>query len=243
MPVLRNSLAFLYAVLIYVAVVLIVFFKLYTYKDRAVKYTDMKNTFIDLELGSSVPIPAMEEDKKNIKELFNQEAVKKHVTSKMKAIEKDEERESKLNELFGKLDFKDDKSAKIQAAFKSSKKTSNEAAKITKKLDNLKENVSILGQNKNESKAGVYDPFLGALRRILEQRWRLYRTSGDFSAKVHFTISENGYFYYDEVINSGDEDFDEKLYNFLDNIKGKYITLPPNNKPYSGILELSDKIK
>lgn len=237
----KNTAAFFYALFIYIVVVLFVFFKLYTYKDTAVKYTDMKNTFIDLELGDS--IPKIQEHKASVKELFNQEALKQHISSKMKSIDDLEQKESNLNELFGKINYQESKNTKVQAAFKSLKKNSKEASNIAKKLDNLKENVAIVGQNKFESKAGVYDPFLGALRRILEQRWRLYHSSGDFTAKVHFTIDSDGYFYYDKVIYSNDEEFDKKLLNFLENIKGKYITLPPSSKPYSGILELSDKIK
>lgn len=243
MPVLKNTLAFFYALLIYLIVVVFVFFKIYTYKDRAIKYTDMKNTYIDLELGDSVPSPVIKTQEPNINQLFNQKSIKKHVSSKLDIVAKKDEKESNLGELFSNLDYKEKKSTKVQAAYKSNIKTSNLAQDIAKKLDNLKENTAIVGQNKKESKAGVYDPFLGALRRILEQRWRLYNSSGEFKAMVYFTIDTDGYFYYEKVIPSGDKAFDDKLYNFLSNIKGKYITLPPHQKPYFGILELSDKIK
>lgn len=243
MPRIRNTVAFFYALLVYIFVVLLVFFKLYNYKDLAVKYTDMKDAYIDIELGANVPIVNTPMNQKELKELFEQEELKKHITEKMKNVDKLDKKESNLNELFGKLDFQENKSSKIQASHKSQKKSKDLAVNITKKLDSLKENISIIGQNQNESKAGVYDPFLGALRRILEQRWRLYKSSGDFKARVNFSIDASGYFSYDYVELSGDDEFDKKLNSFLENLKGKYITLPPNSKPYSGVLELSDKIK
>lgn len=243
MGVINNTAAFLYALCVYFIVILFVFFKLYTYKDLAVKYTDMKDAYIDIELGTSVPQPSISVKSKDIKELFNQKSIKKHISAKMKSVDAKNQKESNLNELFGKLEYEDFKSTKIQAAYKQVPRNSDEAKNITKRLDTLRENTSIIGQNKSESRAGVYDPFLGALRRILEERWRLYNASGDFSARVHFSIDANGFFYYNEVELSGDANFDKKLENFLANLKGKYLILPPNSSPYIGVLELSDKIK
>lgn len=247
---LSNLSSFILAFLIYLIIVCILFFRLSQESKIFVKYSDLQDSFVDIELGQSSlnikekikdtnDISAKEQD---LQKLFRQTTNKEIKTSDI------EQQEANLNSLFGNIkDFQDNKSTKVQSSIKSQEKAkSNEkASRLLKELNDslLIQDSNISSNNTKEQLVGVYDKFLGAIRRNLEQRWRLYEASGNFEVIIKFFIDADGKFGYTEYTKSYNDNFDKKIENFLKNLDGKYIALPPNGQKYEIIMNLSDKIK
>ena len=99
-----------------------------------------------------------------------------------------------------------------------------------------------VGESAKKQQTGIYDKFKGALRRKFQENWTLYEKSGDFKVKFEYIIESNGIFKYTFVEKSYNPEFDEKVMDFLQNLQGKYIALPPDNKAYHGDAILSDEI-
>lgn len=227
--------AFLLALAVYAGLLFFIFFK--TDNTHAVKYTDIKDSFIDVEFGeykkqeTPKPKPQPKED--------GQET-----TNKMLKVE-EPQKATDINELFGDIkEFQQEKTNKVQ----SSEKSTPDAAKPTKVeqkkelKDNLMPTNQRVGESVQKQQKGIYDKFLGAIRRKLQENWTLYERSGNFTAKLEYIIESNGYFRYTSVTKTGNADFDAKVLDFLSTLQGKYIAVPPKNKAYKGSANLSDEI-
>ncbi|AJC85713.1 Tol-Pal system subunit TolA [Campylobacter sp. RM16704] len=246
-----NIKAFIYAILIYFFVVFLVFFKLVEYKTKIIEYTDDPNSFINIELGDNVNKNQVnieqEIQKDNLQNLFEENILQKYTTNKSVNTQDIEQQASVFNELFGKIeDYQEEKTTKVQSSMPSKKPIFAQREKINDFSKQLNENLQInqeLGQSVIEQKIGVYDQFLGAVRKYLEDRWRIYNPSGNLSIDVEFVIDNNGYFYLLSATSTYSDNFDKKAKEFLQNLEGKYITLPPNGKMKKIKMQLSDVIE
>lgn len=242
--------AFIFALLIYCFVVFIVFFKLIKIEEKAIEFTDIEHSFINVEIGDNInkmPSKQTNDDTQSLQSLFENNILQKYTTNKNVNTQDIEQQASQLNELFGTLDeYQEEKTNKVQSSLPSKKPIFSQRSEIldfSKQLDeNLKLNKE-LGQSLIQQKVGIYDQFLGLVRRQLEDRWRIYNPSVNISIDVEFIIDTNGYFYLINYSKSLNDDFDKKVDEFLKNLEGKYIALPPNGKINQIKMKLSDVIE
>lgn len=248
---LSNVNSFLLAVVVYICIILLVFFRLITHTQPAIQYTDIQDSFIDIELmepskkvvnEQSIPKdiqkPTQELD---IEKLFAQ------TTNKAVKTEDIDQKASNFNELFGNIkEVQEEKTTKIQSSAKSETISSSrtQASELVKQLnDSLLEEESInQGESIKNQKTGIYDEFLGKVVRTITQRWRQYHpNSENISVRVKIFIDENGIFGYTSVEKSGNSLYDAKVAEFLENQKGKFIAYPPQNKSISITMNLKDE--
>ncbi len=237
--------SFLLSLLLYFCLLFFLLVKIGS-EEKSIKYTDLKDSFIDVDLGV-FSTKSQTQDNKQENSVEKKEEVAKETTNKELVTKDIKQEQSDINSLFGNLkDFKEEKNTKIQSSQKSSDKTSSlkDPASVLKELnDNLLPTNEDIGESSNAQITGVYDEFRGKLRRILEQRWRLYEANGNFKVLIKYTIDSNGKFSYTHIQKSYDESFDAKVLEFLNNLNGKFIAYPPRNEAFHGDMELSDKIK
>ncbi|RKO64630.1 hypothetical protein CKA54_04300 [Campylobacter sp. P255] len=247
----RNLKALVYSILIYFIVIFLVFFKLIEYKTKAIEFTDDPNSFVNIELGDSVNTNQVnitqEIQKENLQSLFEENLLQKYTTNKNVNTQDIDQKASVFNDLFGKIeDYQEEKTTKVQSSMPSKKPIFTQREKINDFSQQLNENLQLnqeLGQSLMEQKIGVYDQFLGAVRKYLEDRWRIYNPSGNLSIEVEFVIDNHGQFYLLSSTSAYSDNFDKKAKEFLQNLEGKYITLPPNGKIRKIKMQLSDVIE
>ncbi|AJC91770.1 Tol-Pal system subunit TolA [Campylobacter subantarcticus LMG 24377] len=247
----RNLKALVYSILIYFIVIFLVFFKLIEYKPKAIEFTDDPNSFVNIELGDSVNTNQVsitqEVQKENLQSLFEENLLQKYTTNKNVNTQDIDQKASVFNDLFGKIeDYQEEKTTKVQSSMPSKKPIFTQREKINDFSQQLNENLQLnqeLGQSLMEQKIGAYDQFLGAVRKYLEDRWRIYNPSGNLSIEVEFVIDNHGQFYLLSSTSAYSDNFDKKAKEFLQNLEGKYITLPPNGKIRKIKMQLSDVIE
>lgn len=236
--------AFLLALIVYMALLFFVFYKINEESKVFVKYTDIEDSFIDIELGEYKALNQQNLDKET-KPQEEPKEPSQETTNKMVKTEEKTQKASDINSLFGNIkEFQEEKSAKIQSSAKSQKNNSAPKKEANKQLnDNLMASKDEkIGESAKKQQTGIYDKFKGALRRKFQENWTLYEKSGDFKVKFEYIIESNGIFKYTFVEKSYNPEFDEKVMDFLQNLQGKYIALPPDNKAYHGDAILSDEI-
>ncbi|WP_291949689.1 energy transducer TonB [Campylobacter sp.] len=246
-----NIKSFIYAILIYFCVVFLVFFKIVQFQENALDYTDNPNNFINIELGDNFQRNSsdnlQETYKESLQELFENNLLQKYTTNKNVKTQDIKQQASNFNELFGNLkEYQEEKTTKVQSSMPSKKPTFTSREKISNFSQQFNENLQInknLGQSLIEQKTGIYDQFLGSVRKYLEERWRIYNPSGNLSIEVEFIIDSSGYFHLINFSRAFSENFDLKAQEFLQNLEGKYITLPPGGKIMQIKMKLSDIIE
>ncbi|NDJ27372.1 energy transducer TonB [Campylobacter sp. MIT 12-8780] len=239
--------AFLLALIVYMALVFFIAFKLSEEAKQSVKYTDIANSFVDVELGEYQATPAQNTQSNPEKQAKIEEEQLKETTNKAVETKEDTQKASDISSLFGNVkDYQEEQSSKVQSSSKSQSKTtttSTSASNIVKQLnDSLINQSDKIGQSSQKQMTGVYDEFLGKIARRMQENWLLYPRSGNFSVIVHFFIDSNGIFGYTSVSKSGNAEFDAKVELFLEDLKGKFIAYPPNSKRYEDTASISDEI-
>ncbi|MBK1963828.1 TonB C-terminal domain-containing protein [Campylobacter novaezeelandiae] len=239
---LGNLNSFLLALIVYFLVILIVFFRITAFKDPSIKYTDLEDSFIDIELTQSSNKIANSDINKevDIAKLFEK------TTNKFVQTENIDQKETNFNDLFGNVkDIQDEKTTKVQSSAKpniQNNSSDKNASQLVKNLEN-----TLLTQNSNTDsiqiqRTGIYDEFLGKITRIIEERWKLNKSQGNLSVRVKIFIDSNGKFGYTSVEKSNDIAFDKKVMDFLENLQGKFIAYPPKNQSINIIMNLSDEL-
>ncbi|MDR1975980.1 MAG: TonB C-terminal domain-containing protein [Campylobacteraceae bacterium] len=101
----------------------------------------------------------------------------------------------------------------------------NNASKLLDKLTFKKQSTIVI----NSANSGIYDPFVGKIQDMLSQMWTqtAYTVTGA-SAQVTIMIDNSGSFSYSIVSLSYNNDFNEKLKVFLEDMVGE------NFPPYEG---------
>lgn len=249
-----NTQSFLLALLTYFIVVAFVFFRLVVYKEPAIKYTDLEDSFMDIELA---------EPSKQV--LSEQKAVEKttpapvleptpqeptqETTNKVVKTEEVNQKATDFNALFGNVkEMRDEKTNKVQSSAKSTPKSSAPtpaARELVKQLNDslITEESNLKGSSTQSQRTGIYDKFLGTVTRIIEQRWRLYNPhQGNLKVVVKIFIDSNGNFGYTSVEKSYNTAFDEKVLDFLKNQTGKFIANPPKGELVNITMNLGDEV-
>ncbi|MCR2059622.1 TonB C-terminal domain-containing protein [Campylobacter helveticus] len=244
---LSNLTSFCLACGVYFIVVGFVFFRLVTMQEPVLSYTDIKDSFINVELSeastqisSSKPTPKPQETPLNVNDLFAQ------TTNKMVKTENVNQKATDFNALFGNVkEIQEEKSTQIQSSKKSGQGTNSQsAAELLKQLnDNLiPEESTANGQSAQVQKTGIYDEFLGKVERVIKQRWsQYYPNPKNIGVKVKIFIDSEGKFGYTSVEKSYDSIFDAKVLEFLESQKGKFIAYPPKNKGVAITMNLKDE--
>ncbi len=244
---LSNLTSFCLACGVYFIVVGFVFFRLVTMQEPVLSYTDIKDSFINVELSeastqisSPKPTPKPQETPLNVNDLFAQ------TTNKMVKTENVNQKATDFNALFGNVkEIQEEKSTQIQSSKKSGQGTNSQsAAELLKQLnDNLiPEESTANGQSTQAQKVGIYDEFLGKVERVIKQRWsQYYPNPKNIGVKVKIFIDSEGKFGYTSVEKSYDSIFDAKVLEFLESQKGKFIAYPPKNKGVAITMNLKDE--
>lgn len=231
--------AFLLALAVYAGLLFFIFFK--SDNTHSVKYTDIKDSFIDVEFGEYKKPEVQPQSK--IEPKKDEEG--QETTNKMVKTEEEPQKTTDISDLFGDTkEFQQEKTNKVQSSAKSIPDASKPKQTVPNKelKDNLMPTNQRVGESVQKQQTGIYDKFLGAIRRKLQENWTLYERSGNFTAKLEYVVESNGYFRYTSVTKTGNEDFDAKVIDFLSTLQGKYIAVPPKNKAYKGTANLSDEI-
>lgn len=231
--------AFLLAMAVYAGLIFFMFFK---YNQDSTSYTDIKDSFINVEIGEyQTQEPDIKPQIQQIKKDDGQETTNKEVKT-----EEVKKKESDLNELFGDIEqFQNKKDIAVQSSAKSvpdASKPKKEQENNNQKGDNLMPQSKKIGESNKKQQKGVYDKFKGALSRKFNENWNLFERSGNFKVELKFQIESNGIFRYTSVTKSGNAEFDNKVLSFLSTLEGKYVAAPWNKKKYSGTASLSDEI-
>lgn len=250
---LGNFNSFLLALVVYIFVVGFVFLKLVDKQLPIVKYTDLKDSFVDIELVDSSEISTpkqktidekpVNKEELDVKKLFAQ------TTNKAVKTESINQKATDFNALFGNVkEIQEEKTTKVQSSAQSSLKTSIANQSATQLVSQLNDNlipneIQTTGSNVQSQRTGIYDEFLGKVTRVITQRWKQYYPSGQISVIVKIVIDSDGKFSYTSVEKSGNSLFDEKVVEFLESQKDKFIAYPPNGELVRISMNLKDEVK
>ncbi|CAM3368300.1 energy transducer TonB [Campylobacter upsaliensis] len=244
---LSNLTSFCLACGVYFIVVGFVFFRLVTMQEPVLSYTDIKDSFINVDLSeastqisSPKPTPKPQTSPVDVNDLFAK------TTNKMVKTQNVNQKATDFNALFGNVkEIQEEKSTQIQSSKKSGQGTNSQsAAELLKQLnDNLiPEESTANGQSTQAQKVGIYDEFLGKVERVIKQRWsQYYPNPKNIGVKVKIFIDSEGKFGYTSVEKSYDSIFDAKVLEFLESQKGKFIAYPPKNKGVAITMNLKDE--
>lgn len=246
-----NLNSFFLALFIYIFIVFVVFFRLISMEAESVKYTDIKDSFIDIELSESSKKVLSNNAKSQETKTLQQVDIQKLFESTTNQAVKTEEIDQKatdFNELFGNVkDIQEEKTTKVQSNTRSESSSAvlkPQASELVKQLNDslISEQEQVSGDSQEKQRTGIYDEFLGKVQRIIQERWRLYNpVQGKLSVVVKIFIDEEGKFGYTSLEKSYDEIFDAKAQEFLDNLKGKFIAYPPKNQVVYITMNLGDE--
>lgn len=250
-----NTRSFLLALLAYIVVVVFVFFKLIVFKEPAIRYTDLEDSFMDIELAE--PSKQVMNEQKTVEKTLptpvlesNTQELTQETTNKAVKTEDINQKATDFNALFGNVkDIQDEKTTKVQSSAKSTPKSSTPAPVASQLVKQLNDNLVVqksnpAGDSTKSQRTGVYDKFLGAVTRIIEQRWRLYHPhQGNLKVVVKIFIDGNGNFGYTSVEKSYNTAFDEKVLDFLKDQSGKFIANPPKGELVNITMNLGDEVE
>lgn len=249
---LSNFSSFLLALMVYIFVVGFVFFKLVDEKLPAVKYTDLKDSFVDIELSDFSEISTKQKtinEKPENKEELDTEKLFAQTTNKAVKTESVNQKATDFNALFGNVkEIQEEKTTKVQSSAQSSSKTNTanqSASQLVSQLNDslIPDEIQISGSNIQSQRTGIYDEFLGKVTRVITQRWKQYYPSGEIAVIVKIIIDSDGKFSYTSVEKSGNTLFDEKVVEFLESQKDKFIAYPPKGEPVHISMNLKDEVK
>lgn len=165
---LSNLNSFLLALAIYISIVILVFFRLVSEVEPAIQYTDIKDSFVDIELAEpSKQVITQSNTPKEIQKPTEQIDIEKlfaQTTNKTVKTEDIDQKASNFNELFGNIkEIQEEKTTKIQSSAKSgaSSAAKPQASELVKQLNDslLQEESSTQGESTKAQKIGIYDEF------------------------------------------------------------------------------------
>lgn len=178
------------------------------------------------EVKKELPPPPKPKEEPNIQDLF-----KAVDTSKIKDTKTQKKEVTKKEEVSSPQ--------KIQ----SRKKSDNDTTTTKKSASDLVKGLEMdqVAKSPKAQSTGIYDPFYGAITRILEQHWRVYRAQTDNTAEVEINIDKYGKFSYNIVGLSPDNEFNQKVKKFLADMQNVIFPPAPAGKDNVIKVVLEDK--
>lgn len=247
---LSNFNAFLLALGVYIFVVGFVFFRFVMIDENAILYTDLKDSFVDIELSEpskQIITQNKAKDTASSKQEIDIEKLFQETTNKAVQTDTIKQEETDFNALFGNVkEIQERKDTKIQSSAQSATKgQSVSATELVKQLnDTLVPNeIQNFSQSTQSQKIGLYDEFLGKVTRIITQRWKQYYPNDEIAVRVNIVIDSDGKFSYTSVEKSRNALYDAKVAEFLESQKGKFIAYPPKAEAVNIIMNLRDDLK
>lgn len=228
-----NLIGFALSFVFYVFIVLSLGFYLESRIKNNINYVISKNNVLDITLVQN-------KTKRNIvhKKITPQKKKEEKRASSVPSSKKMETQNTKkvaLKGLFDKIDVKKVEEPKKQRAIESRKKShdTKKPVEATIKKDDAKKLVESLNfekqSNLSSTKNGVVDKFRGTVTQILDENWQntIDTVSGN-KALVSIYIDNLGKFSYKIEKLSYNDEFNSKLLDFLEQMKGKEFP------PYTG---------
>jgi len=246
-----NFHSFLLALALYIFIVVLVFFRIVSYKEPVVKYTDLEESFIDINLAqSNFQAKSVKNINKTPSKEMDIQKLFEETTPKASKVDDMKQKASDFNALFGNVkEIQEEKDTKIQSSaqsFEQDSRSQKKASQIVQKLnDNLiTQELGNMNDTFQKQRTGVYDEFLGALTRIIQERWSLYYPNPrKIIVVVKIFIDSEGRFGFTSIQKSYDEAFDAKVLEFLQNQTGKFIINPPKGEKIDITMNLGDEIQ
>ena len=244
---------FIISVLLYLCIVFGIFLKLSFWQEPK-KFTDSRDAFMDvviIEREPSSVIKAPEKQKEIAKEPElqrepdkNIEEPKKDTTVKsLEPISQPELKSEPIKELVIKKEDEISKDEQVKPK-KEEKQNLQDLFKSidTKKLkqDNVSKNEPNKEQSRKSQMTGEYNEYLGLISRILKQEWSVYKANTFAKAIVTVIINMDGSFEYNIEKLSSDNEFNDKVKDFLQ--KMTFKKFPPPTK-LGKVLELTINIE
>lgn len=240
MPRFPTVSSFFVAIFIYIVLILSLFFALVNSSERAKKYTDDKDAFMDViidlpELSPEVTQAQKEPESKQeqkliepIKEIKPSPDIKPDPTEEIPKIEPEPAKPEpqKEPEIQKKTEDKPEPKPDLKELFGSIdttkfkpepkpkqeiKKPSNEASKI---VNSLKLDKS--AKAPKSQKTGIYNPLYGAIEKQIQRKWQSYKADSNNEAKVRVSIDTSGRFSYEIISLPYDNNFNAKVRECLD---------------------------
>ncbi|BCX78951.1 TonB C-terminal domain-containing protein [Campylobacter sp. 19-13652] len=240
MPRFPTISSFFVAIFIYIALVFGIFFALLDSNERAKKYTDDKDAFMDVIIDLPEVSPEITQSKKS-EELKDE--IKQDTSQKEPEILKDEPKpeleipkleplppkpqeqpkpqeipEPKLEEpKEQKPDLKELFGSIDTTKFKPEPKPKPQPKEKPQKPSNeASKIVNSLKLDKSakapkSQKTGIYNPLYGAIEKQIQRKWQSYKADSNNEAKVRVSIDANGRFSYEIIALPYDETFNSKV--------------------------------
>ncbi|MSN96642.1 TonB C-terminal domain-containing protein [Campylobacter sp. FMV-PI01] len=139
---------------------------------------------------------------------------------------------TKLKEIKNKEDM-------IQSRKKSHKTTKTKPSSNTKKQTN---GISSDNASGKSQKTGIYNEFMGSVEDILTKIWSSYSALSNQNAIIEITINQDGKLSYKILELSLNNEFNQKIRDFLDRIEDIQFPNPPDKKPFTHTYEMKDLI-
>ncbi|ANE36413.1 Tol-Pal system subunit TolA [Campylobacter iguaniorum] len=253
--------SFIVAIILYMLVISILFFKIYT-REEPKKYTNQKDAFMDVfivqtEVADIVVAPKQAEKKVEAKleekdqstedksKTTNKDSAPKESQPKEEPVKKvvEEKPSVNLSNLFSEVkpikQPEKSKPAAVQSNKKSDAKTSS--TKSASDIFNALQK-DITAKAPKAGMTGEYNKYFGDITEIIQQRWVRYKADTNDKAKVTFIIDKFGKLSYNIDEKSLNSEFNNKVKDFLENLKDVDFPAPPDGSAKTISTMLIDKI-
>ncbi len=234
----------LISISLYLLAICGVFYYLSYSKDSIKRYSSKKDNFLDVYMVSKP------KEKPKVFQQPKKEEKKEEKKPEEKPKVKTAVRENtNVKDLFGKIKTKDINTSKPiptnkrPKAKQSRKKSAKKNAKPNIKASKLIKSLSLDNSPSLSSSKGEYNEFYGRVQKTLEGLWQqTIETESGIEAYVKINIDKYGNFSYSVVSFSYNNDFNKKLRDFLEQMRG--VKFPRNKQNYpTFVTKFTDKLE
>lgn len=259
--------AFILSLAIYIGLIGFIVYKAGEAIQEAQKYTDIKDSFMDVTIVTEERADTIIAPKTEIKkpepqpeppkpEPKKEEAVEEKQITTNKAVEPEPEPVKETAPEPEPVDigalFKNVKDAEkpkppakpkaTQSNKKSDKENKTAKQKASEAINALQTGDKVAAPK--EQLTGTYDEFRGAVTRIIEQRWRKYKANTNDKLLIKMIFSGNGKLIsYSFETRSYDAEFQSKARDLMEGLKSVKFPATPGGERLEMPLSLSDEIE
>ncbi len=230
------------SLLLYSLIIFGVFYYLGYSQDNIKKYSSKKDSFLEVHVVSKPEAKEVKKVEVKKEEKKKEEVKKEEVKTALK-------QSSSVKDLFGKIKTKDVNLSKPiptnknKQAKQSRKKSSKKNKPVAKNASKLVKSLTLDSAPSKASSVGEYNEFYGRVQETLDGLWQQTNpTESGANAEVEINIDKNGNFSYSVVTFSYNNDFNKKLRDFLEQMRG--VKFPKNKKNYpTFVTKFTDKLE